>query len=137
MKNILSLILFLSISIQVVQSQEMDSLGINDSPELNKFESAYFNNLFKDERGGFSFNNAKVIFVTGNSGNRIVNKKVYFDSLVKPWLLKNSKPQSFYKILNNEEIIISEGYEVIILSWVKVFTKRKQKKIIRKMSKDS
>ena len=134
-KYTILILLILSSSIQKVQSQNLDSLGFNDSPLLNQFESEYFNEVFKDQRGDFNFNQAKAIFVTGNSGKEIVRKEEYFNRLVKPWLIKNNKPQTFFKILTQKEKIKSGGYDVIILSWVKVFTKRKQKRIIRKTSK--
>ena len=134
-KYIILTLLTLSSFIQTIQSQNLDSLGIDDSPYLNQFESEYFNEILKDQRENFSFNNAKAIFVTGNSGKKIIQKKEYFNGLIKPWLIKNNKPQTFFIFLNEKEKAKSGGYDIIILSWVKVFTKRKQKRIIRKMRK--
>ena len=118
-----------------VYSQQLNALGMDDSPQLNEFESGYFNEIFKDERGAFRFDKAKAIFVTGNAGGRVVSKKEYFSRLVKPWLIKNDTPQTFYKILSDKEQIESGGYDVIILSWVKIFSNRKQKKIIKIIGK--
>lgn len=128
-------ILILSNFILIAQTQKMDSLGLNNAPVLNKFESEYFNKVFKDKRGTFNFNDKKAIFLTGTSGSEIVEKVEYFERLVKPWLIKNSSPQIFFKILNEEEKATSGGYEVIILSWVKVFSAKKQRQIIKKIGK--
>jgi len=126
------IIFFASIKIY---SQNLDSLGVDNASSLNEFEAGYFNELFKDSKGNFSFNNANIIFVTNPSGNRLVSKNEYFNKLVKPWLINGDKPQTSFRILSKEEKIKSGGYDVIVLSWVKIFTKKRQKKILKKAKK--
>lgn len=131
---LLIFVIFLIATIKIY-SQNLDSLGIDNASSLNEFESDYFNELFKDSKGNFSFNHANVIFVTNPSGNKLISKNEYFNQLVKPWLIKGGKPPTSYKILSKDEKIKSGGYDVIVLSWVKIFTDKRQKKILKKAKK--
>ncbi len=133
------ILFFVMLLISIVEgfSQNLDSLGMDNAPSLNKVESAYFNQLFKASKGDFNFENANLIFATGPSGKKIVSKKEYFNKLVKPWLSRGNTPQTFYKLLSAGEKLKSGKYDVIVLSWVKVFKKRTQKRIIRKIKKKS
>ena len=135
MRNYISIFVIFLISITEIYSQNLDSLGIDNASSLNQFEAEYFNEVFKDSKGNFSFNNANVIFVTNPSGNKIIGKNEYFERLVKPWLIKGDQPQTFYSILSKDEKIRSGGYDVIVLSWVKIFTKKKKKRILKKVKK--
>lgn len=98
---------------------------------LSKTEAELLNNLLKDSRDTFNFQNKKVAFISGNSGGSIVNKSYYFDHLISPWIEKDATPQIFMVRLNDEEKLKSGGYDVLVLSWVKVFTPKRRRKVIR------
>ena len=118
---------------QTTFSQQTDSLGLDNNPILNPYESAYFNDAFKDQRGDFDFTNARIAFVTGSSGSRLIDKQYFFLEMVKPWLQNNSKPALGFVRLNEAEKRRSGGYDAVVLVWVKVFTKQRQRKIVRKL----
>jgi hypothetical protein len=131
----LATIIFLVLLTKLSNGQEIDSLGIDNNPILNGYEVKYFNDILEERRDTFNFKNKKISFVTGSSGTMIVSKEDYFTRLVKPWLIKGSKPQTFFVALNKEEKEISGGYDAIVLTWVKLFTDKRKKKIIKQLGR--
>lgn len=111
-------------------AQNLDSLGANDSPFLNKHEAGLLNALLQQQRGTFDFQDKKVAFVTGNAGSMLVQKSAYFHKSVIPWIEKGLCPQIFMARLTDEEKLQSGGYDVLVLSWVKLFTDRRRRKTI-------
>lgn len=109
--------------------QNLSKCGIDNNPKLTKSESKYLNRYLNEKRNGFDFNDKKVIFITGNSGNRIGTKKEYFD-YIKEWNEKNSKVATGIDILTNEQKLESGGYDIILSYWVKVLTEKRKKKIL-------
>ncbi len=112
-------------------AQKSDSLGIDDNPILNESEVVLLNSLLAESRKGFDFTNKKVAFITGSNGRTIVSKSDYFKKSVIPWIEKGSEPQIFMVELTEDEKKESGGYDVIVLSWVKIFTPKSQKKAIQ------
>ena|SRR5690606_27000329 len=100
---------------------------------LNKSEVALLNSLLKETRDSFDFTGMKVAFITGSKGRTIVSKSDYFQNSVIPWIEKDSIPQIFMVKLTEEEKMKSGGYDVLILSWVKVFTPKTQEKVIKQL----
>ncbi|MEZ4949877.1 MAG: hypothetical protein R2879_04385 [Saprospiraceae bacterium] len=101
------------------------------SQNLSENEAELLNNLLAESRDTFNFYNKKVAFISGNNGGSIVSKSDYFENLVNPWLEKGDTPQTFMVRLNDEEKIQSGGYDLLVLSWVKVFTPKRKRKVIR------
>lgn len=114
-------------------AQNLDSIGIDNNPFLNKDEVKLLNSLLEEQRDTFNFTGKKVAFITGSNGRTLVTKSDYFKNSVKPWIEKNSKPQIFMVKLTKDEKERSGGYDVLVLSWVKVFTPRSKVKIIEKL----
>ncbi|RKE89432.1 hypothetical protein [Ichthyenterobacterium magnum] len=127
MKIIGTLILLL-ISLNIF-GQNLSECGIDNNPKLTQAESEYLNAYLTEKRNGFDFNDKKVIFVTGNSGNRIGTKKEYFD-YIKKWNEKDSKVATGIDILTTDQKLESDGYDVIVTYWVKVLTEKRKKKIL-------
>lgn len=127
MKTIGTLILLL-ISLNIF-GQNLSECGIDNNPKLTQAESEYLNAYLTEKRNGFNFNDKKVIFVTGNSGNRIGTKKEYFD-YIKKWNEKDSKVATGIDILTTDQKLESDGYDVIVTYWVKVLTEKRKKKIL-------
>ena len=127
MKTIGTLILLL-ISLNIF-GQNLSECGIDNNPKLTQAESEYLNAYLTEKRNGFDFNDKKVIFVTGNSGNRIGTKKEYFD-YIKKWNEKDSKVATGIDILTTDQKLESDGYDVIVTYWVKVLTEKRKKKIL-------
>ncbi len=127
MKTIGTLFLML-ISLNIF-GQNLSECGIDNNPKLTQAESEYLNVYLTEKRNGFDFNDKKVIFVTGNSGNRIGTKKEYFD-YIKKWNEKDSKVATGIDTLTNDQKLESNGYDVIVTYWVKVLTEKRKKKIL-------
>lgn len=134
MKILLSLSLFLC-SLGLF-AQSYDSLGLDNNPVLNLSEVNLLNTLLDDTREDFDFSNKKVAFITGPSGQQIIEKSEYFQNIVAPRIGESMEFQIFMVKLSEEEKIQSGGYDVLVLSWVKVFSSRTQKKTIEQLGKN-
>ena len=73
-------------------------------------------------------------FIAGGTGSGILHKNVYFRDRVKPWLDKGFKPHISIVQLTQEEKIKSNGYDVLVLSWVKIFTDKQRSRIVKRLS---
>lgn len=116
-----------------LSAQNLDSLGLDSSHFLNKYEANLLNRLLEDERESIDFTHLKVAFITGNSGNIVNEKSDYFKHSVIPWIRDGERPQISMIKLTSEEKEKSGDYDVLVLSWVKVFTPRSQEKILEKL----
>jgi hypothetical protein len=110
---------------------QVDSLGLDNNPNLSKAEGNHLNDQFKKQRGQFTFNNKSIVFITGSSGTKVMTKQEYFSD-VKKWAQNNSQIVTSLLILTKEEKFDS-GYDAIVTAWVKVLTDKNRKKIIRKL----
>ncbi|MBO9684754.1 MAG: hypothetical protein J7502_19140 [Flavisolibacter sp.] len=128
------LITFLFFTTSVL-GQTADSLGLDNYTTPTSQEADFFNSMLKDKRGEFSFVNKKIAFVTGNSGATILSKSDYFKRCVKPWIVKGNRPQILMIRLTEEEKQKSGGYDVLVLSWVKLFTDNQKRRIINRLRK--
>ena len=114
-------------------AQNLDSLGVDNNPLMNENEVKLLNSLLEETRSNFDFANKKVAFITGSNGNTIVSKSDYFQNSVIPWIEEDSKPQIFMVRLTEDEKTKSGGYDVLVLSWVKIFTPKSQEKVITRL----
>ena len=96
-------------------------------------EVKLLNSLLEETRSNFDFANKKVAFIIGSNGNTIVSKSDYFQNSVIPWIEEDSKPQIFMVRLTEDEKTKSGGYDVLVLSWVKIFTPKSQEKVITRL----
>ncbi len=112
--------------------QDLAECGIDNNPKLTQTESEFLNEYMNEiQRKGFDFTDKKVIFITGNSGKTIGTKSEYFD-FIKEWHKNGNKIATSVVELNENEnkIINSVGYDVIVTYWVKLLTKRRKRIII-------
>jgi hypothetical protein len=116
--------------------QSTDSLGIDNNVTLNRQEIDFLNASLKYNQDIFDFANKKIAFVTGSSGGKLISKQDYFLTCVRPWKDKGSLPQIFFVRLTPEEKQKSNGYDAIVMSWIKVFTDKQRKKIIEHLSRN-
>jgi len=114
-------------------AQNSDSIGIDDDPILNKYELELMNSLLYETRKEFNFNDKKVAFVTGNMGGKIVSKSEYFQNSVIPWIQNDSELQIYMLALTDDEKLKSGGYDVLVLSWVKIFSPKTREKVISQL----
>jgi len=130
LKSITTLFFILFISNLI--SQNIEECGLDEKFELTKTESEYLNNYLKEKRKDFDFNNKKIIIVSGNVGQQIGSKKQYFKD-VKSWLEKESQIATTLIVFNEEEKLKS-GCDGILTLWVKIFTEKGKRKIIKKLT---
>jgi len=130
MKKIVTIILML-ISINLI-GQNLNECGIDNNPKLTQTESEFLNEYMTEyNKQNFDFTNKKVIFVTGNSGNKFGTKSEYFDQ-IKQLNRSNDKIATWVVKLNEKEQIESD-YDVIVTYWVKVITEKRKRKILNEI----
>jgi hypothetical protein len=104
---------------------------MDNNPNLTEAESKFLTDyMSKEQRQNFNFKDKKVIFVTGNSGERLGTKSKYFD-YIREWNKNGNKIATWVVELNEKEKIYSGGYDVIVTYWVKMFTENRKKKILK------
>jgi hypothetical protein len=112
-------------------SQNLNELGIDDNPNLTEAESKFLiDYMTNEQRGNLDFKNKKVIFVTGSSGHLLGTKSKYFDN-IKEWNKNGNQIATWVVTLKENEKIYSGGYDVIVTYWVKIFTEKRKKKILK------
>ena len=130
MNTTLTIILIL-ISINL-SGQNLSECGIDNNPKLTQSESEFLNEYMTDyNKQNFDFTNKKVIFVTGNSGNKIGTKSAYFDEIKQRNQTDDKIATWFVKLTEEEQI--QSGYDVIVAYWVKVITERRKRKILNEI----
>lgn len=134
MRKIFTIILMF-VSINII-GQNLAECGIDNNPKLTQIESEFLNEYMTDyNKQNFDFSNRKVIFVTGNSGNKIATKSDYFDT-IKQRNQTDDKIATWIVKLTPEEKIES-GYDIILTYWVKVVTEKRKRKILNEIKASS
>ena len=90
-----------------------DSLGLDSSATLNKYEIAYLDSLFGSEK--YDFNNKKIAFIIGEErfwAKTLITKDKYFKLFKRPHSMYG---RGLY-ILNETEKKDSGGYDAIIIA---------------------
>ncbi len=127
MKKHLLIVGLLCLSLNSV-AQDLEKCGLDDSSYLTENEAVFLNHYFKEF--DVDFKNKKVAYVTGSSGTLIRGKKMFFRH-VKLWNEDNDRVSTQVRALNEEQKLESGGYDYIITFWVKQFTKKRMRKIIK------
>ncbi|MFV0378270.1 MAG: hypothetical protein ACK5JD_13330 [Mangrovibacterium sp.] len=96
--------------------EQMYKMGVDDSPLLNSYESAYFNEIFKENLNGFDFTGKKIGFIY--SGSRS-NKKEYFDLEKTRFNRDNTPNRGTLYIFVDTQKEESGGYDAAIVYWSK------------------
>jgi hypothetical protein len=137
-KNFIEKIIYKLSECEKEKPSELYQLGLDDNPILTKLESDYFNEMFKERKANYIFDNLKIGFFYGNNGSRIQTKKQYFD-LVKNRLGNCYSASNDIVIeLTNEEKAESGGYDLIIVSWSKILpTEKSKKRMIKELNNNN
>jgi hypothetical protein len=135
--KIIFLISFSLLSCKSILQVHGQNSNTNVDEILSTEEAELLNSLLDNTRLRFDFHNKKIVFITGSSGSKILSKTDFFDSCINPWTENEEKPQIFMLELTAEEKIKSGGYDAFVLSWVKVFTENRRKKVIEILSKNN
>lgn len=111
-------------------AQDLEKCGLDDNPVLTENEAVFLNKYF--EEYGIDFKGKKVAYVTRPSGTLIRGKKMFFRH-VKEWKEGNDRISAQVETLTEEERKKSGEYDIIITFWVKQFTERRMRKILREL----
>ncbi|MBN1185163.1 MAG: hypothetical protein JXB49_22950 [Bacteroidales bacterium] len=106
----------------------------NDNKRLSTVDADLLNSLLETSRDTFDFHCKKIAFLTGSSGSKVLSRADFFNSCINPWLTKGATPQIFMVLLTREEKDLSGGYDALVLSWVKVFTNRQKRRMLKKLA---
>jgi hypothetical protein len=119
------ILLFTLFGVSLLHAQDNETFAIDSSTQLNSHEVELLNTLLKDYRDTFDFKDKKIAFVQGSGGCTFTDKSHFFES-IKPWLDAGDIPTVSMWKLTEPEKEISGGYDVIVGSWVKAFTRKKR-----------
>ena len=96
---------------------DMEKTGLDNSPFLNRYESAFLNELLPDSLKCFDFTNKKVGFITACVG---CSKKGYFEMHRKHFADdKYALDSGMLYILDDRQKKESGGFDALILIWYK------------------
>lgn len=102
----------------------MDKTGLDNSPFLNRYESAFLNELLPDSLKCFDFTNKKVGFITACVG---CSKKDYFEMHRKHFADdKYALDSGILYILDDRQKKESGGFDALILTWYKFILSEKE-----------
>jgi hypothetical protein len=97
---------------------------------LTSAEINILNSIFFKERNDFDFNGKLVAFTVGTTGTQIENKKLFFKKYLDPVIEKKSKNVCSLIILTKAEKTKSGGFDAVIMSPSKIFTKQHRERLI-------
>jgi|SRR5690606_29202961 len=132
--SILFLFVFLSFSGKSL-AQNIEDCGKDDNPLLTLEEAVFLKKYFEEIRDtDFDFKDKKILFVTGSGGTIISTKSAYFKDINDWEETHNSTIATFVDELTDKEKA-EFGYDAIITRWVKIFTPKARKKVLKKSKK--
>jgi len=97
--------------------ENMDKMGIDNSPLLNSYEGSYFNVIFAKYRGNFDFTNKKVGFILRGA---ISDKKEYFEKERDRYIRGETPNSGQLRIFDIDQKAESGGYDAAIVYWSKI-----------------
>jgi hypothetical protein len=116
---------------QKIKAQDLlRNCGNDDLPTLNSFEIEFLIPYLNLEKSKEELQSKNILFVTGSGGGRITDKANYFKS-IKSYHSNGRRISNNIVWLDDEMKVSSGGYDAIITYWVKVFSNRQLKKIVR------
>ncbi|NDW13673.1 hypothetical protein D0T50_12340 [Bacteroides sp. 214] len=112
--------------------EDLNKMGVDESPVLNEYESTYFNAIFYKPRMDFDFAGKKIGFITGSSGKTIADKKDYFD-MERERFVRNGTPNiGILYVFNDCQKKQSGGYDAVIVYWCKI--KQKTEDVVKRLA---
>ena len=97
--------------------EQLDKMGVDNSPLLNCYESAYFNVIFKNSLNDFNFTGKKVGFIKAG-GKR--DKADYFKGEKDRFNRNYTTNGGTLYIFDAEQKEQSGGYDAAIVYWSKI-----------------
>lgn len=129
--RILLVILFGLVSGKVSSQTNPDSYS---AFKLTSEEATVLNSVFLRERQDFDFNGKIVAFSGGVHGSQLEEKTPFFDRYVNPIIEVEGKKIIGLIVFSSDEKSNSGGFDAVVLSPVKIFTKSDRKRLISLLS---
>lgn len=115
---------------------QLDSCGIDNKSELNRYEVSYLDSIFS--MSDFTFENKTILFSIGNYGHNKITKNQYFNDVKNWWKHHNDRIHEDLIILTESEKMKFGNYDAIIISWSKIpLTEKTRIKFLRNISKEN
>ncbi len=114
MKRLISTILF-TLNFGFIYCQNLNNMGKDHNPILNKIESDYFNLFFKDKRQDFDFKNKNVAFISHKYDNIFIkSKKDFFNYYYRKNPTANERRIKMI-ILDSISRQATNGFDIILI----------------------
>jgi hypothetical protein len=101
---------------------------------LTTNEATTLNSIFSKDRKDFDFNGKVIGFTVGTTGNLIENKKNFFEKYINPVVNGQDENVCSLIVFSKEEKSNSGGFDAIVMSPAKIFTKEHRDKLITGLS---
>ncbi len=129
MKYGLSILLFIIQFGLFSQNVENEKEKSNDS--LSPQETEILNEIFSESDPDFDFQNKRIAYVAGTTGNIILTKDEFFKKYMDPIVDDEKRNVCNLIILTESEKIESGGYDAVILTPAKLFTDKDRNEMIK------
>lgn len=127
------IILICSISTNLVILNNL--FGQEIKSNLTVKEQQLLDSLLFNKKTDFNFKDKKVAFISGHSGTDIENKKYFFKTFIFDYLDKGIDPIISYRILNEQERQMTNGYDVLVMQVPKIYTRKQHKVNLKNLAK--
>lgn len=101
---------------------------------LTPNEATTLNSIFSKDKIGFDFNGKVIGFTVGTTGNLIENKIIFFEKYINHVVNGQDNNVCSLIVFSKEEKSNSGGFDAIVMSPAKIFTKEHRDKLITGLS---
>lgn len=127
-------LLIILIGLQSVTGFSQTDSDLQTTYLLTANEATTLNSIFSKDRKDFDFNGKVIGFTVGTTGNLIENKKNFFEKYINPVVNGQDKNVCSLIVFSKEEKSNSGGFDAVIMSPAKIFTKEHRDKLINGLS---
>lgn len=127
------IILICSISANLVVLNNL--FGQEVRSNLTVKEHLLLDSLLTNKKTKFTFQNKKAAFISGHSGTDIEGKDYFFKAFIFDYLNNGIDPVISYRVLNEQERQMSNGYDIIVMQVPKVYTPKQHKVNLENLAK--
>jgi hypothetical protein len=127
-------ILIILISLISVTGFSQTDSDLQTTYLLTTNEVISLNSIFNKERKDFDFNGKSIAFTVGTTGTQIENKNGFFEKYINPVVEGKSKNICSLIVLTKEEKSKSGGFDAVVMSPAKIFTKEHREILINELN---
>ncbi|WP_299703150.1 hypothetical protein [uncultured Pontibacter sp.] len=111
------------------------SFGQEVRSNLTVKEYRLLDSLLINKKTDFSFKDKKVAFISGHSGTDINYKDYFLKTFIFDYLDKDIDPVISYRVLNEQERLTTNGYDIIVMQVPKIYTSKQHKTNLKKLAR--